>query len=76
MTSLTSVVRTVKAVTTEYLPPRQVRLAVRQARTVYVRTEFGLFKVTKREALATLPRCRNVASVLRVQHFLDSVCVG
>jgi hypothetical protein len=73
MASLASPVRPVK---TDYLPPRQVRLAVRQARTVYVRTDFGLFKVTKREALATLPRSRNVASVLRVQSFLDSVCVG
>ncbi len=73
MTSLASPVRPVK---TEYLSPRQVRLAVRQARTVYVRTDFGLFKVTKQEALATLHLSRNVASVLRVQSLNDSVCVG
>ncbi len=39
---------------TSRLPTRQTRKAIREARVVYVRTRLGLFKVTKREALAVI----------------------
>lgn len=61
--------------TTHRLPPAQTRRAIRQSRRVYVRTEMGLFRVSKREALKVI-RPNNPVQVIVVQQFQDSVCVG
>jgi hypothetical protein len=60
---------------THHLPPAQTRKAIRRARVVYVRTDLGLFRVSKREALKVI-RLDSPTSAITVQQFLDSVCIG
>jgi hypothetical protein len=57
------------------LPPSRVRRAIRSARTVYLQTNVGIFRVSKAEALKVIRRDHH-ARALPVQQFRDSVCIG
>jgi hypothetical protein len=63
-------------VTTELLPPRKVRCRIRQAKTIYLESSFGLVRVTRKEALSVLPRSRKVCTALRISSMFNGESVA
>jgi hypothetical protein len=57
------------------LPPSRARRLIRSARTVYVSTALGIFRVSKAEALKVIRRDHHVQA-LPVDTFQQSVCLG